>query len=114
MEDSSKGGNDRWGSRVYQWLTQPLPAPSLRTHGIIGFVVSILHMAVGVALSIGLVVIVGVALITYFRGSCSTLNYCLSQAPFSDWFLPFLFILWTLEYIERAIVSLRKRDSAAS
>jgi hypothetical protein len=88
--------------------------PSLRTHGIIGLLVSILHVAAGVAFGVGATVIVGLALIHYFQGSCGILD-CFNQGPFPDWFFLLLFILISLKFIQRLIVRRHKRrDSAAS
>jgi hypothetical protein len=92
-----KGGKVRW------WR----PAPSLRTHGILGVAVSILCAAAGMALGVGSTVVLGVALIHYFQGSCSVLN-CMNQVPFFDWVLPLLLISITLEYIEKLIVRRRR------
>jgi hypothetical protein len=92
-----KGGKVRW------WQ----PAPSLRTHGILGMAVSILGAAAGMALGVGSTVILGVALIHYFQGSCSVLN-CMNQVPFFDWFWPLLLISTIFGYIEKLIVRRRR------
>jgi hypothetical protein len=103
---------DRAG-KVRWWQPAPKPKPSLRTHGILGVAVHIVGTAADMALIVGSTVIVGVALIRYFQGSCSILiplPNCFNQVPFSDWILLLLFISITLDYIEKLIVARRKRQ----
>jgi hypothetical protein len=102
--------------KVSWWQTalKPKPVPSLGTHGILGVAVSIVGWAVAIALAIGCNVVLGIAVIHYFQGSCSILN-CVNQVFLSNWILLFIFIEPGLEYLERLIVRRRKRgDSPAS
>jgi hypothetical protein len=101
--------------KVHWWRPVPRLKPSLRTHGILGVAVSILGWAAIIALSIGCCVILGIAVIHYFQGSCSILN-CMNQVPFYNWIVPLIFIEPGLEYIENLIVRRRKKqmDDAAS
>jgi hypothetical protein len=105
-------GKARW------WQPVPKPKRSLRTHGILGVVVSILGWVAITALTVASFVVVGGAFILYFHGSCSLLiplPSCVSQAPLFNWILPLVCIDGALEYIERLIVKRRKRgDSPGS
>jgi hypothetical protein len=99
--------------KVRWWQPAPKPKPSLRTHGILGVAVSILGWVAITALIVASTVVVGVALIRYFQGSCSILIpflNCFNQAPFFNWILPLIFIDSILEYIEKLIVRRRKRQ----
>jgi hypothetical protein len=97
--------------KVSWWQTalKPRPKPSLRTHGVLGVAVGILGWAVVTALAIGCNIVLGIAIIYYFQGSCSILN-CVNQVPLSNWILLLIFIDIPLEYIEKLIVRRRKRQ----
>jgi uncharacterized membrane protein required for colicin V production len=82
-------------------------AASLRTRGILGVAVSILGWAAAMAFAIGCYVVLGIAVMHYFQGSCSILN-CVNQVPFSNWILLLLFISCTSEFIEKLIVRRRR------
>ena len=100
-------------AKVRWWQPAPKPKPSLRTHGILGVAVHIVGWVTITASIIASFVVVGVALIRYFRGSCGILNPflgCFREAPLFNWILPLVCIDGALEYIEKLIVRRRKKQ----
>jgi hypothetical protein len=95
--------------KVHWWQPAPKPKLSLRTHGIFGVAVNILGWVASTAFAIGCCVVLAIAVIHYFQGSCSVLN-CVNQVPFSNWILLLMFIVPALEYVEKLIVRRRKKQ----